>query len=70
MWPSAPRRRGVVINAGKRFELLTKNPLGERTLASYAVGDGALFIRTEKHLLRVQSQTVRQVQPRRGTRVT
>src|SRR5262249_40680378 len=29
---------GVVIKAGKRFELLAKNPLGERTLASYAVG--------------------------------
>ena len=26
----------------------------ERTLASYAVGDNALFIRTEKHLYRVQ----------------
>jgi len=47
---------GVVINAGKRFELLAKNPLGERTLASYAVGDGALFIRTEKHLRRVQAK--------------
>src|SRR5262249_5139306 len=41
---------GVVVKAGTRFERLAKNALGERTLASYAVADGALFIRTEKHL--------------------
>ena len=46
---------GVVLEAGKEFKLLAKNALHERTLASYAVGDGALFIRTEKNLYRIQT---------------
>jgi outer membrane protein assembly factor BamB len=47
---------GVVLKAGRQFEQLARNALGERTLASYAVADGALFIRTEKHLYRVQAR--------------
>ena len=46
---------GVVIAASKEFRKLAGNALGERTLASYAVGDEALFIRTEKNLYRIQS---------------
>ena len=53
-----------VIEAGRRFKLLATNKLknisGERTFASYAVGDGALFLRSEKHLLRIESQCVSQ----------
>ena len=45
---------GVVLKASKHFEVLARNPLGERTLASYAVSDGAFFIRTESHLYRIQ----------------
>lgn len=45
---------GVVIKAGTEFQELARNPLGERSLASYAIGDGALFIRTAEHLFRVQ----------------
>jgi len=44
---------GVVLTPGKTFHQLARNSLGERTLASYAVTDGALFIRTEAHLYRV-----------------
>ncbi len=44
---------GVVLKPGKTFEKLAENPLGERTLASYAVTDGAFFIRSDKHLFRV-----------------
>jgi outer membrane protein assembly factor BamB len=44
---------GTVIKAAMQFEVVGKNSLEERTLASYAVSDGALFIRTEKHLYRV-----------------
>lgn len=44
---------GVVLQAGKQFKLLAKNPLGERSLASAAAADGALFLRTEKHLYRI-----------------
>lgn len=44
---------GVVIRPGTKFEKLAENDLGERTLASYAVDDGALFIRTAGHLYRI-----------------
>jgi outer membrane protein assembly factor BamB len=44
---------GYVIKAGKTYEQLAENDVKERTLASYAVGEGALFIRTESQLLRV-----------------
>ena len=44
---------GVVLKAGREFEKLASNALDERTLASYAVADGALFIRAEKHLYKV-----------------
>jgi len=45
---------GVVIKPGKTFEKLAENNLGERTLASYAVGDKCLFIRGEQHLFRIE----------------
>lgn len=44
---------GYVVKAGKSFELLAKNDLGVRTLASPAVTDGALFIRSENHLWKI-----------------
>jgi len=44
---------GVVLKPGKTFEKLAENALGEKTLASYAVTDGALFIRSEKNLYRI-----------------
>jgi outer membrane protein assembly factor BamB len=43
-----------VVKAAKKFELLATNNLGERTLASPAVADNALFYRTEKHLWRFE----------------
>jgi len=43
----------VVLKAGKRFLKLATNSLGERTLASYGVTDGALYVRTEEHLFKV-----------------
>jgi outer membrane protein assembly factor BamB len=47
---------GVVVKAGTQFEKLAENSLGERTLASYAAADGAWFIRTDKHLYRIQAR--------------
>ena len=44
---------GYVIKAGKSFELLATNDLAEPTLASYAVADGALYIRSEKYLRKI-----------------
>jgi len=47
---------GVVVKAGKQFERLARNALGELTLASPAAADGALFIRTDRHLYRIQAR--------------
>lgn len=44
---------GSVVRAGRTFELLAKNDLGERTLASPAVTDGTLFLRSKSHLWRI-----------------
>ncbi len=46
---------GTVVRAAKTFEVLAENDLKERTLTSYAVADGSIFIRTEKHLYRIGS---------------
>jgi outer membrane protein assembly factor BamB len=45
---------GVVLRCGKKFEQLAANALDERSLASCAVADGALYVRTEKHLFRIR----------------
>lgn len=47
---------GIVLQPGPEYVELAKNPLEPRTFASYAVADGALFIRTEKQLYRIQQQ--------------
>lgn len=62
----------VVVRAGKRFEKLASNTLGERTLASPAAAECALFIRSEQHLYRLQPGTTHpgpgtaEPQPRAG----
>jgi outer membrane protein assembly factor BamB len=40
-----------VVRAGPKFQLLAANPLGEVCLATPAISDGMLFVRTERHLL-------------------
>ncbi len=45
---------GIVLRASTDFEVIARNPLNERTLASYAVLDNALFIRSTDHLYRIQ----------------
>lgn len=44
----------LVLAAKPTFEVLSRNPLKERTLASIAVSDGAIYIRTYKHLWCIQ----------------
>ncbi|NJM55103.1 MAG: PQQ-binding-like beta-propeller repeat protein [Verrucomicrobiae bacterium] len=44
---------GVVIAPGRTFQKLAENVIGERTLASYAVADGALFLRGDRHLFKI-----------------
>ncbi|MBL9199101.1 MAG: PQQ-like beta-propeller repeat protein [Opitutaceae bacterium] len=43
----------TVVKAGRTFEKLAVNKLGERALASMAAVPGALLIRGEKHLFRI-----------------
>ena len=45
---------GTVLAPGKIFGVLARNDLKERTLASYALDDGVIYIRTVKHLFRIQ----------------
>ena len=45
----------TVIEAGRKFKVLGKKDFGERTLASPAVANDSLYIRTEKHLWRIFS---------------
>jgi outer membrane protein assembly factor BamB len=47
---------GTVFKAGSEFEQVSKNKLGEKALASYAVDGDALFIRTEKALYRMEKK--------------
>ena len=39
-----------MVKAGKTFEVVARNELEERSLASYAVSDNSLFIRTASKL--------------------
>ncbi len=47
---------GTVLKANNEFEVVAKNKLGEKALASYAADGDALFIRTEKALYRVEKK--------------
>lgn len=44
----------TVLKAGRTFSVLARNDLKERTLASWAVDEGKLYIRTAQHLYRIQ----------------
>jgi outer membrane protein assembly factor BamB len=41
----------VVIRAGRKFDILARNALDERAVASPAISNGQLFIRTDTHLV-------------------
>jgi len=43
----------VVVTAGKEFRAVARNSLPGRTLASYAIADGSIFLRTDTHLYRL-----------------
>lgn len=46
----------TVVRASTKFETLATSKLGERTFASYAVTDGAIYLRTETQLYRIQAK--------------
>ena len=41
------------FKAGEKFELLSENPVGEWMMASPAISDGVLYIRSAKYLIAV-----------------
>lgn len=43
-----------VVRAGRTFELLAHNSLGESCLATAAIADGRLFFRTRRHVVAVE----------------
>ena len=47
---------GTVVEAGTDFKKLASNQLEARTLASYALEDGAIYIRSESHLYKIGSR--------------
>src|SRR5262249_24075207 len=47
---------GIVLKSGNKFEELTRNAMEERTLASYAFGEGPLFLRRAEHVYRIQAK--------------
>lgn len=46
----------TAIRASTKYEVLGRGDLAEKTLASFAVADDALYARTEKHLYRIESR--------------
>jgi outer membrane protein assembly factor BamB len=46
-----------VVKAGRDFELLAENALGERITASPAISRNSIFYRTDSHLYCIQSRT-------------
>ena len=44
----------TVVKPGHKFEKLATNRVDGRTLASLAVADGAIFLRTDSHLYRIE----------------
>lgn len=46
----------VVLKAGDRFEVLSRNPLGEELFATPAIVDGTVILRTARHLWSFQSR--------------
>ena len=43
----------IVVRAGRTPEVLSRNDLGERQIASPAVSNGQIFIRTDDHLFAI-----------------
>ncbi len=42
-----------VLKPGKKFEQIAKNEIGEPTLASFAIADGTIYLRSEKYLRKI-----------------
>ena len=42
-----------VVKAGRTYELLATNPVGEVLMATPAIADGVLYIRSLKHVIAI-----------------
>ena len=49
-------RRGTVVRAGKDFEVIARNDIGEPITASPVFADGRLYLRTLKSLYAIGPQ--------------
>ena len=50
----------TVLEPGRRYTLLASNQLDDGCMASPAVADGAIFIRTKSHLYRIEEAITKQ----------
>ncbi len=44
----------VVVKAGTKYQVLAENDVNEKTYASHAVAEGTIYLRSEKHLYKIQ----------------
>jgi len=42
-----------VVKAGPKFEVLANNSLGEPLMATPAISDGKMFVRSQQHLFAI-----------------
>ena len=49
----------IVIATGKEPRILATNSLEEAMLATPAIADGALFLRSDQHLYRIGAKVIR-----------
>ncbi|MEN8120776.1 MAG: PQQ-binding-like beta-propeller repeat protein, partial [Bacteroidota bacterium] len=45
-----------IVQAGKDFKLLSKNPLSDPIMITPAITDGIIYFRTMKHLIAISSE--------------
>jgi outer membrane protein assembly factor BamB len=51
-----------VVKAGSKFELLATNAMNEVCMATPAISDGRLIVRTESHVYAIGVQTPKRIQ--------
>jgi outer membrane protein assembly factor BamB len=43
----------IVVRAGRKPQIVARNPVGERSLASPAIANGRVFLRTDEHVIAI-----------------
>ncbi len=56
IWITNEQGVGIVLQAGREFNIIRKNDMKERTFASFVPVDGSLYLRTETQLYRFQEK--------------